>query len=236
MNNLPLLLLPGTLCDAEVWAPFRSHLPSINTHAVSLSGERSTAEMARSLLQNAPSRFIVMGFSLGGLVALEIMAQAPERILGLALIAANARPDPPENTASRRNGVATAIREGLTVHVTRDLWPSYVAESRLSDHALRRQVCNMAERVGTSVYADQAEIALNRIDSRPRLSNIDVPTLIVSGSEDKLNPKDRQEELASGISDSRWIELQGVGHMIPLEAPAELAEATQCWLKRITAL
>lgn len=189
--------------------------------------------MAAALLRTAPARFALVGFSLGGIVALEMAAQAPGRVAGLALVAANARPDPPDNAARRRAAVAAAVRDGVALHVARDLWPMYVAAAHSRDDALRGLVCDMAERLGAGAYAEQAEIAIDRADSRPRLGTIDVPALIVSGAEDALNPPDRQRELASGIPDAVWVELPNTGHMVPLEAPVELAEAILAWLARV---
>jgi pimeloyl-ACP methyl ester carboxylesterase len=240
MENLPLLLLPGTLCDDRVWQPMLDQLPArlssrqVYTHV--LQGQRSTRAMAAALLQAAPPRFALMGFSLGGIVALEMAAQAPDRLAGLALVAANARPDPPENAANRRAAVAVAERDGIATHIKRDLWPLYVADSRLQDEALQRQVSDMAICLGTRVYADQAEMALDRADSRPRLRDIDMPALIVSGADDKLVPADRQQELACGIRDAVWVALQGVGHMVPLEAAEDLAKADHAWLTRVDAV
>ena len=99
MSATPLLLLPGTLCDERVWAPMRSALEE-NAYAIRtavLRGHLSTAAMASALLETMPPRCAIAGFSLGGIVALEMAAQAPDRVLGIALVATNARPDPAEN-------------------------------------------------------------------------------------------------------------------------------------------
>jgi pimeloyl-ACP methyl ester carboxylesterase len=79
-------------------------------------------------------------------------------------------------------------------------------------------------------------MALDRADSRPRLRDIDMPALIVSGADDKLVPADRQQELACGIRDAVWVALQGVGHMVPLEAAEDLAKAVHAWLTRVDAV
>ncbi|QHE88587.1 alpha/beta fold hydrolase [Hydrogenophaga sp. BPS33] len=227
---LPLVLLPGTLCDARVWAPMLQCWPggAPPTITPTLAGQQSAAAMARALLKVLPPRFALMGFSLGGIVALEMAAQAPERVGGMALVAANARPDPPENAAQREAGVAAA-RADMAGHLRRDLWPRYVAPARLGDAAMADAVLRMALAAGPAVYADQAAIANHRADSRPRLAALRMPVLIASGDEDLINPPDRQAEIAQAVSQARWVRFQGVGHFVPLETPEALAEAAGRW-------
>lgn len=226
----PLVLLPGTLCDARVWAAMEQSWPGAAPHTLTprLAGQRSAPAMARALLDVLPARFALMGFSLGGIVALEIAAQAPERVTGLALVATNARPDPPENAAVREAGVAAA-RADMAAHLQRDLWPRYVAPARLGDAALADCVLRMAVDAGPEVYADQAAIAKHRADSRPRLAALGMPVLIASGDEDPINPTDRQAEMAQAIPQARWVRFPGVGHFVPLEAAGALAEVTGRW-------
>ncbi|MDO9439187.1 alpha/beta fold hydrolase [Hydrogenophaga sp.] len=225
-----LVLLPGTLCDARVWEPMLQGWPGVppSTVTPALGGQQSAPAMARALLKVLPQRFALMGFSLGGIVALEIAAQAPARVTGLALLATNARPDPPENAAAREAGVASA-RADMRAHVQRDLWPRYVAPHRLNDAAILDCVVRMALDAGPGLYADQAAIATYRVDSRPRLAALRMPVLIASGDEDPINPLDRQAEMAQAMPHAEWVRLPGVGHFVPLEAPATLAEAAARW-------
>jgi pimeloyl-ACP methyl ester carboxylesterase len=230
VQALPLVLLPGTLCDARVWAPMMERWPGAAppTLTPTLAGHRSAPEMARALLGTLPPRFALMGFSLGGIVALEIAAQAPDRVAGLALVATNARPDPPANAAAREAGVAAAHVD-MAAHLQRDLWPRYVAPARQGDAAIAELVRRMAVDAGTAAYADQAAIATHRADSLPRLAALRMPVLIAGGDEDPINPPDRQEEMAQRMPQARWLQCPGVGHFVPLEAPEALAAAAQRW-------
>lgn len=236
MADLPLVLLPGTLCDHRVWdAMLAQWGPGAPATVVtpSLRGARSAAAMAASLLPHLPPRFAVMGFSLGGIVALELAAQAVDRVAALALVATNARPDPVENRALRRAALAKARTGGLAAHVRADLWPRYVAPSRLDDEGILELVVQMAEAVGTDAYEEQADIASQRADSLPRLARITVPALLVGGDEDGINPRDRQEEMAQRLPSARWVQLADVGHFVPLEAPAQLAAAAASWFRSL---
>lgn len=129
-----------------------------------------------------------------------MVAQAPDRVLGLALVASNARPDPPENAASRRAAVDRARSAGIEAHVRAELLCRYFGSAHAQDIALHDLVCRMAVDTGIDAYLAQSEIASNQADSRPRLRAIGRPTLVVGGDEDGINPPDRQEEMA------RWLD------------------------------
>lgn len=237
----PLLLLPGTLCDERVWEPVQDAWASAtgegrrDIRTVALRGHRSAAAMASALLESMPDRCAIAGFSLGGIVALEMAAQAPDRVLGLALVATNARPDPPENSASRRAAVHRARSTGIEAHVRAELLCRYFGSTHAQDLALHALVCRMAMDTGLDAYLAQSEMASNRADSRPRLRDIGRPTLVVGGDEDCINPPDRQEEMARALPCAEWHQVRHSGHFIPLEAPAELAELMALWLDRVEA-
>ncbi|MFM0653583.1 alpha/beta fold hydrolase [Paraburkholderia sediminicola] len=231
----PLVLLGGTLCDHALWAPMLDADPGLRPVALPTpyADHKSAADATRALLHQLPARFAVLGFSLGGFVALELAAQAPERIAGLALVASNARADTPDNAPVRRAAFGAAREAGLARFVETTLWPQYVASHRRDDAALAATIGGMAVRVGLEAFADQVDIALTRVDSRPRLPAIRVPALIVSGDEDVLNPEDRQHELADGLPDAHWHVCARTGHFVPLEAPAQLGRVVREWLARI---
>lgn len=118
-DTLPLVLLPGTLCDARLFAPVLERLPRVATLLPSLVGATTAPDMAKKLLAELPDRFVLAGFSLGGIVALEMVAQAPERIAGLALLDTTARPDPEANHRVRRSAAEAARRDGTAGYARR---------------------------------------------------------------------------------------------------------------------
>ena len=226
----PLVLLPGTLCDARLWLPVLRAL-GVPGEVSSLDGADDVRDLAALLLRALPPRFSLVGFSLGGIVALEMADQAPHRIARLALVASNARPDTPDGTAARHRLLAVAERDGLRTVVTRDLWPGYVAAARQDDAALRKLVADMADALGIGILRRQIGIAVGRADSRPRLANLRMPVLVVGGQEDRLCPPDRHAEIVESIPGARLVLLEGVGHFVPLEAPSDLASALLTWLR-----
>src|SRR6185437_6909143 len=94
MIKLPLLLLPGLLCDATLWVHQQNHLSDLADIIIpDLSQASSPDEMVESVLNVAPPYFIMVGHSMGGWVALEVMKKYSEKILGLGLLNTTALPD-----------------------------------------------------------------------------------------------------------------------------------------------
>jgi pimeloyl-ACP methyl ester carboxylesterase/predicted ester cyclase len=226
---LPLLLLPGTVCDRRLFAPLIGRLNVPVTVVAEMSGADSTPALAARILRDAPERFSLLGFSLGGIVALEIIAQAPERVARLALVDTNARPlaDP----AGRRADVVTARAQGMAGYITGP-WERLVGQAHHNDGALKALIVAMAEDEGVAVLAQQADIAINRADSRPRLSAIAVPTLILAGEEDQVCSLEAHAEMAEGIAGARFFTIPKAGHFAPLENPAAVARHVRAWLDR----
>ena len=213
------MLLPGTLCDARVFAPLAALLPGRDIRVAEMTGACSMSGLASAILSSAPERFVAVGFSLGGIVALEIAAIAPERVAGLALIASSARPDKPGGADGRRADVAEAVRLGIAPFLLEKLWPRYVGKAALADGALQRMVVDMAESLGPAAFASQTEVAIGRADSRPRLAALKMPVLALGGEEDAMCPPVLQHEIAQGVPNATLRIIPGAGHFVLQESP-----------------
>ncbi|MGV3649919.1 MAG: alpha/beta fold hydrolase, partial [Devosia sp.] len=207
-DGAPLLLLPGTVCDARIFGPMLAHLPPLDVRIGDMTGASTTPDLARRLLDAAPERFSLLGFSLGGIVALEMAAQAPGRIARLALIDTTARPDPPENAARRRNAVAEARMNGMERYI-HSAWPTLVARDSLDNATLHAVISAMARDAGAEVLATQSEVAIHRADSRQRLAALAMPTLVLAGAEEQVCPLAAQRELVEGITDAHYALIPG---------------------------
>jgi len=224
-----LLLLPGLLCDAALWRFQAEALADVADATVAdLTRSDSIADMARDALAAAPDRFALAGLSMGGYVALEILRQAPERVTHLALLDTSARPDTPEQTQKRKALLALAER-GKFKGVTPRLLPLLMHK----DHQhppLSDIVIDMAARIGQAAFLRQEIAIMNRIDSRPHLKDIKVPTLVLVGEGDQLTPVHLHEELADGIGGSEFQIIARAGHLTPLEQPDTVNRALFDWL------
>jgi pimeloyl-ACP methyl ester carboxylesterase len=230
--NTPLVLIPGTLCDAALWRHQIDHLGDIAEVSVAdHTRHDSMAEIARAILAAAPPRFALAGLSMGGFVAFEIMRQAPERVDRLALLDTSARSDPPE-MVQRRHDLTRLTHVGQFKGVTPRLLPSFIHPSRLSDQALSRIITEMAERVGPEAFVRQQTANAARPDSRPDLARIACPTLIACGRHDALTPLALSQEMARGIPNSTLVVIEDCAHLPTLERPQAATALLRYWLLR----
>jgi len=229
-SQVPLLLLPGTVCDERLFLPLMGALGYPDMRVMEMTGAETTPALAARLLSNAPEQFALAGFSLGGIVALEMAAQAPERITRLALIDTTPRPDLAANAALRRAAVAKARAEGMDGYII-DAWSRLVSPANTANTALRDVILAMARDAGADVLADQSEVAIHRADSRHRLGTMGVPTLILAGADEQVCPIEAHQELAEGIAGSRFFTIPEAGHFAPLENPAAVARHMRAWLE-----
>lgn len=229
---VPLLLLPGTVCDGRVFAPLLAALEYRDTRVLPMTGARTTPALAERLLAMAPEKFALLGFSLGGIVALEMAARAPERVTRLALVDTTARPDPEANAIVRRAAVARARDEGMELYIL-DAWDRLVSPANVADAGLRDTIVAMARDAGVAALEEQSEVAIHRADSRKRLGAITVPTLILAGEDEQVCGLDAHAEMAAGIAGARYHTIAGAGHFAPLENPAAVARHVREWLGRL---
>jgi len=221
------VLVPGLLCSARLYGRV---LPAVWRHgSVTIADTRrddTIPAIAARLLAEAPERFALVGLSMGGYVALEVMRQAPGRVAALALISTSARPDTPEQRAARREQLA-AVRDGRFDELVERVFPVLVDEGAREDEDLRAAWRAMAREVGPDAFARQLEACIARADARPLLDAIGCPAAVVHGTGDGLIPIENGEELAAGIPGARFTRVERCGHMSALERPAEVAAALE---------
>ncbi len=230
MTRLPILALPGLLCDERLWEHQAAALaPDHPLTTFPLVPEASMAALADAALARAPAqRFALMGLSMGGYLALEIMRRAPERVAALALLDTSARPDTPEATAARHEAIAASADD--FDGVVSALMPRLLHPARLADASLVDTVRAMARGIGRDAYVHQQEAIIGRADSRPALAQIRCPTLVLCGREDALTPLALHEEMHAGIAGSTLVVIERCGHMSTLEGPDEVNDALLRWL------
>jgi pimeloyl-ACP methyl ester carboxylesterase len=229
-QKIPLLLLPGLLCDRALWEPQIAGLGDVAAPVVAdLTQDTSIAAMARRALASIEGRCAVAGLSMGGYVAMEIMRQAPERVLRLALLDTSARPDTPAQTTRRHDLIALAQR-GEFHGVTPRLLPLLIHPDRLKDKALTEAVMGMAAHVGKDGFLRQQAAIMGRIDSRPHLPRIACPTLVLCGRDDALTPPALAEEMASLIPGAILDLVDHCGHLSTMERPEAVTAALRQWV------
>jgi pimeloyl-ACP methyl ester carboxylesterase len=229
-DPVPMLLIPGLACSPRLFAP---QLPSLwRFGPVTIADTRrgdGMAGLAGRILQAAPPRFALAGLSMGGYIAFEIMRQAPERVLRLALLDTSALPDRLEQSERRDTQIAMA-RDGRFAAIADLLFPLMVRPEHQQDEALRRVFWQMHDENGADAFILQQQAIKARPDSRPLLAAISCPTLVVVGDADQLTPPEMAREIAAGISGARLVIIPESGHLSTLEKPDAVTRALTEWM------
>lgn len=226
----PTVLIPGLACTAEMFAPQVAALWPFGpvTIASTMQGE-TMAEMAAAILADAPPRFALGGISMGGYIAMEILRQAPERVTRLALMDTSARADTPEQIEARR-GFVSRVRNGELETVLRQIAPNLLHPNHRGIADLIEIQVRMGLAVGDDGFVRQEAAICGRIDSRPHLAAIAVPTLVLVGDSDPLTPPARAEEIAAAIPNATLVVVPQCGHASPMEQPQTVSRALIDWL------
>lgn len=231
MIKKPLVLVPGLLCDAQLWQRQIEDLAN-NADIWICDHTRSDTmvAVAANVLADAPfANFALAGLSMGGYISLEIMRQAPQRVTRLALLDTSARGDLPAHTEKRMAFIEMAQR-GKFFGVTDALLPLLVHPARLAERALTLTIKSMASNIGKDAFIRQEKAIMSRADSRTLLAAIDCPALVLCGRQDALTPLALHEEMAAGIKRARLEVIEDCGHLSTLERPAEVNAALRRWL------
>ncbi|MBL8270850.1 alpha/beta fold hydrolase [Steroidobacter sp.] len=229
-ERIPLVLLPGLLCDERLWRDQARDLSDIAAPALpDLTLDDTVDAMAKRVLAAAPERFALAALSMGGYVAFEILRQQPERVTRLALLDTSASQDSPERTAQRLAAIES-MKHGRFFGVTARMLPQLVHARHVHD-PLGEEVRAMAKRVGGDAFLRQQNAILTRPDSRPLLSSIRVPTWVGVGDSDILTPPSDAEEMHRHIAGSTLHTFVSCGHLPPMESPEETTAVLRRWLQ-----
>ena len=239
-------MIPGTLCDSRLFARQRRALRGVADvrvlsyqHLSAIDAQPNAQQWATGLLKVLPAKFSVLGFSLGGIWALELLRQAPSRIERIAMVASNAQVS---GAASKRkarqmvrccNRPAAPDSSGARSVLSRAL-PNYFHSQR----ALQRHtplLHRMAADTPNKAALAQFMWAASRPSGLEALARFAGPVLIVSGAKDKLCPPTWQRAMQQAAQTSarqatRWLQLPRTGHFVPLESPAHLNHAIVQWI------
>jgi len=225
-----LVLIPGMMCDARMWGnlPLALH-PLQVRHAVPVGAETMVG-LARQVLDAAPATFALAGLSLGGILAMEILAQAPDRVERLALLDTNPLAERPEVKARRQPQIDRAMAGDLAGVMRDEMKPNYLA--RRDDTALLDLCLRMALDLGPEVFRRQSLALRDRADRTETLRRFAGPALVLMGAADTLCPRDRHELMHGLMPQSRLVIVPGAGHLPPLERPLETLISLKCWLEK----
>jgi 3-oxoadipate enol-lactonase len=237
-----LLLIHAFPLDARMWAPqvtaLGARLPVVAPHLPGFGGTEgpevltmaAAAESCVRVLDDADlDRAVVCGLSMGGYVAFELWRAARPRIEALVLANTRAEPDAPEGAAGRRALAERLGNEGNGFLVEQP-------PPLLSDHAPQelweRVKATIADQPASAIAAAALGMA-ERPDSVPDLPAIDVPTMVITGTDDTLIPPDVTAGIADGVPEAELLRIEGAGHLSNLESPDAFTAALEAVLNRL---
>ena len=217
-----VVLIPGLMNDGAAWA---GQIPALSRRAPIFiahnEGHDSLAHMAERVLAATAGPLFVAGHSMGGRVALEIVAQVPERVSRLALLSTGAHGRGPDEAAGRMKLVDLAHARGMDA--VADAWlPDMMA--RAAAEPDRQAVRAMLRRSSPAAFAAQQKALLGREDRSGMLPTIACPTLFATGEHDGWASPAQHAAMAALVPGARLEVIAGAGHMLPLEAPERLAD------------
>jgi pimeloyl-ACP methyl ester carboxylesterase len=238
MAKTPLLLIPGLLCSPRLFAPQIAALKDTTEVVVPdwrrapLSVWDSWESAARWCVDQMPAgKFALAGLSLGGMLAVEIMQLAADRVTNLALLDTGMRSQNETERAVRRARIRLA-NEGHFELVLGLQMSRFIPAYRLADKKLVDEVMAMCGEIGVEIYKRQEELAAVRTDRRPDLPKIKCPTIVVCGRDDAATPLFLSEEMAAAIEGSELIVIEACGHLISMEKPEETNAILRRWLSQ----
>ncbi|MBO9371054.1 MAG: alpha/beta hydrolase [Chloroflexi bacterium] len=229
-----LILIHGAGGSHLHWPAALRRMPGATVYAVDLPGhgrsegpgrehiEDYVADIVRFMDAVGVSRGVLVGHSMGGAIAQMTALMAPERVAGLVLVGTGARL---RVAPALLDGILQDARGALAL-ITEWAWgpeadPAMVARGR-------QMMARVNPRV---VWGDFA--ACDCFDIRERVGEITAPTLVITGSEDRMTPPKFGQWLAERIPGARFVLVEGAGHMVMLEKPDQVASAVREWLKAV---
>ena len=194
-----------------------------------MTGHDTIEALAQDVLDNSPPRFALAGLSMGGILAMEVIRRAPDRVTHLALLDTNPKAEMPEVQARRLPQIDRAKQGRLREVMVEEMKPNYLVDG--PNRAAILDLClHMAQDLGPEVFISQSRALAARPDQQDTLKSIDVPTLVLCGRADSLCPLSRHELMKDLIPGSRLVIIEEAGHLPVLEQPETTNEALKAWL------
>lgn len=229
MPHQTLVMICGLASDEAIWDEQVARLAGEASCLPVVPRGDSIETMARELLGRLPARFSLVGHSMGGYVALALAELAPERVERLALVNSSAEADSPEQQRSRQRLIRSVEAHGLA-QLTPKLAANMIAPTRADAPQLVERITALLDRTGEVWFLENQRAITSRPDRLDYYRRLQLPLLVIGGRDDRVVPALHSERMHEANPRTKFLLLDGCGHMGPWEAPAEVTEALREWL------
>ncbi|GAB55994.1 hypothetical protein GPUN_1878 [Glaciecola punicea ACAM 611] len=230
MKSKPLMVfIPGTLCTSEVFTQLLKKLP-YETKTIEFNDHDNLNDMAAEVMHAVGERsFIAIGFSMGGMVALELIRMNVKQLAGIVLLNSNCHADLPGRKAGRDAHLEIAKTQGIETLIKQEYLPLYFSNSNGPESEV---VVKMAAQLGADTLKSQLKVLAERPDSLSILTNFSKPLLIVGAQNDQSCPPEHQQVMARIARQSELHILPDCGHFALLQAPTCIAHLINQWVNK----
>lgn len=229
----PVIFLPGMMCDARVFGP---QIDALSGHSLLMTMppvlHQTMADLAGEVLAHSPPHFALAGLSMGGILAMEILRQAPERVAGLALLDTNPLAELPEVQARRAPQIAAAEAGELRRVMQDEMKPNYLTDGP-NKGAILDLCMDMAMHLGPEIFVSQSKALRDRPDQTETLRRFAGPALVLCGRNDALCPVDRHRMMHDLMPQSTLEIVEEAGHLPTLEQPEQTTAALIRWMEEL---
>jgi len=246
-DDVAIVLWPSFLTDGGMWDGQRAALASLGRVVVFDPPGHGKSEPpppfslddnARALLDALDAllvkRFAMAGLSWGGMIGMRVAALAPMRVAALALLDTSAAPETMRNRVQYRAMLSTFRRIGFPTWLAdRRIIPLFFCARTLRERPeLATRFWNDAVGFSREGVYRAGKAIFQRGDFRAELVNVDAPTLVMCGAEDRATPAACSRELASAIRGSELVTIEDAGHLSAVEQPEKVRAALSAFFKR----
>ncbi len=226
-----VVLIPGMGNNARIWTAQVDELSwDYDVIVADYSGADSIEEMADRVLVQVPAgSFSLVGFSLGGYIALDIIGREANRVERLAFISSSPYADTKEAIQQREFLIGKALEDYDSV--LEDMGKFVVFPDGPNAEHTREVLTIMGQELGVEEFCRQQRAAMKRPDCREQLGSIRCPVRVLCGENDPVTPVSGNRFLADNIHGATLKILGKSGHLLPLERPAEVTALLQDWMQ-----
>lgn len=235
--SVQLLFIPGLISSELAWKEVQLLCEKAGWSSIiaDVSDQDSIQNMASSVLeQSSNDQIIPIGHSMGGRVAMEMFALAPERIRALCLVATGGHPLAEGEREKREAVIEMANVKGMDALVEQWLPPMVGPDFSKKAPQRYEALYSMSVSAGAVQHERQIRALVNRPNAFETLKKVNVPTLFVAGHFDQWSPPEQHQAMQKLVTNSQTdLEVLEAGHFVQFEEPHVFSETLLAWLEKI---